>query len=166
MPGQEKDVIWRGRPWVGPAAAARTVGLGVLGILAFVALSFLGISAYSLLGYPLYAWALGLLGVAWLASMLGLAVTRASYAYVLRQSSIEVDRGIVGKRSLVVSPSAFSELEVDQGLVGRMLNYGSLEVRSQGGQQLNLRLIRDPKGVSTKIREAMTVPTVRVAKDE
>ena len=65
-----------------------------------------------------------------------------------------------------MSPSGFSELEVDQGMVGRMLNYGSLEVRSQGGQQLNLELIRNPREVSAKIRDVMTTPTVRIATDQ
>lgn len=162
---QEKDVVWRSRPWIGPTATTRTLGVFVVGVLALGGLSSVGEWAYSLFGFPLYLWVVGLLAVAWLASMAGLMVMRASYKYVLRQSSIEIDQGIVGKKSLVVSPSAFSELEVDQGVIGRMLNYGSLEVRSQGGQQLNFRLIRDPMGVAAKIRGAMTVPTVRLARD-
>lgn len=163
---QDKDVLWRGKPWVGPAMAARTIGAIVVAALAYLVLSTLGILALSIFGFPLYALVYELLAIVWLASILGLVVMRASFRYVLRQRSLEVDRGIVSKRSLVVSPSAFSELEVDQGVAGRLLDYGSLEVRSQGGQQLNLRLIRDPNGVSAKIRGVMTVPTVKIATDE
>ena len=161
----EPDVSWSGRPWIGPAVAVRTAGVVVGGVVLYALLSFLGVATFSLLGAPVYLWALGLLAVAWLASMAGLLVMRASFRYVLRQSSFEVDQGIVSKKFLVVSPSAFSELEVDQGVVGRLLNYGSLEVRSQGGQQLNLELIKDPGGVAAKIRGIMTVPTVRIAKE-
>ena len=163
---QGKDVIWSDRPWIGPSLAARTAGAILAGALLVAILSALGILTFPFLAVPLYVWALGVLLIVWLASMAGLLVMRASFVYILRQNSIEVDHGIVGRRSLVVSPSAFAELEVDQGVVGRVLNYGSLEVRSQGGQQLNLRLIRDPRGVAAKIRGVMTVPSVRIAREE
>jgi membrane protein YdbS with pleckstrin-like domain len=163
---KEKDAVWTGRPWVAPSIAIRTFAFVVGGFLALTLISALGSLTFPILEVPLFIWVLGILGLAWLVSVLGLLILRASYTYVLRQSSIEVNQGIVRKRFLVVSPSAFSELETDQGMMGRMLNYGSLEVRSQGGQQLNLILIRDPKGVSAKIRDVMTVPTVRIAKDE
>ncbi|MDG7009012.1 MAG: PH domain-containing protein [Nitrososphaerota archaeon] len=163
---EDKDVIWSGRPWIGPSIVARTVEVLVVGIIVFGGMSVLGALSLSLLGVPLYVMIAGVLAAAWLVSVADLLVMRASNRYVIRQNSVEVDQGIVGKRSLVVSPSAFSELEVEQGIVGRMLNYGSLEVRSQGGQQLNLRRIRDPKGVSTKVRGVMTVPTVKVVRDE
>lgn len=163
---QDKDVIWSGRPWIAPSVVARTIGVIIAGVVLFAILSALGILGSTILAVPLFIWAAGVLAVAWLASIAGLVVMRASYMYVLRQSSIEVDEGIVRKRTLLVSPSAFSELEVDQGIIGRLLNYGSLEVRSQGGQQLNLTLIRDPKAISARIRGVMTIPTVRIAKDE
>jgi len=164
--GEEEDAIWSGKPWIGPAVAVRTIGLIVGGFLIFAILTTLGLLTLPLLSVPLFVWALGLLTFAWFASVVGLLVMRASFTYVLRQSSIEVEQGIARKRNLVVSPSAFSELEVDQGIIGRLLNYGSLEVRSQGGQQLNLMLIRDPRGVSSRIRGVMTIPMVRIAKDE
>lgn len=167
MSSAEKDMIWRSKPWIGPAAVGRSIAIAVVGFLAILVLSMLGfLRLRPIFDVPLYVWVLGLFAVVWLASMVSLVVMRASCTYILRQNSIEVDRGIVSRNSLVVSPSAFSELEVNQGVVGRMLNYGSLEVRSQGGQQLNLRFIRDPKGVSAKVRMTMTVPTVRVAREE
>jgi uncharacterized membrane protein YdbT with pleckstrin-like domain len=163
---QEADVIWSGRPWIGPSLVLRTILTLVAGILVLVILSSLSVLTSLLFAVPLYVWVLGILAIAWLASLAGLMVMRASSRYVLRRGSIEVDRGIARKKSLIVSPSGFSELEVDQGIMGRLLNYGSLEVRSQGGQELKLRLIRDPKGVSARIRDIMTTPTVRIAKDE
>lgn len=163
---KEEDVVWSGRPWIRPSLVARTIGVVVVGFVAFAVLSAMGALTLSILGVSLSDWVVVALAFAWLASMAGLLVMRASFTYVLRHSSVEIDHGIVSKRSLVVSPSAFSELEVDQGVIGRMLNYGSLEVRSQGGQQLNFMLIRDPRAVSAKIRGVMTVPTVRIARDE
>jgi hypothetical protein len=162
---QGQGVVWSGRPWIGPALVLRTAAAVVVGVVIFTILSTVGILTTALF-VPLYIWVIGLLALAWLTSLARLLVLRASYKYVLRQSSIEVDQGIVRKKSLVVSPGAFSELEVDQGIVGRILNYGSLEVRSQGGQQLNFVLIRDPMDVSAKIRDVMSIPTVKVAKEE
>ena len=149
--GKDQDLVWSGKPWIGPSVAGRTVGVMVFGIIFYAILSALGVLTLRILVLPLYAWTLGALAIAWLASVLGLLVLHASHTYMLRHSSVEIDEGLASRMSLVVSPSAFSELEVDQGVFGRILNYGSLEVRSQGGQQLNLRLIRDPKSVSAKI---------------
>jgi membrane protein YdbS with pleckstrin-like domain len=163
---KESDVIWRGRPWIGPPLAIRTVLAIALGFVLLAALSGLGLLASALLGVPLYVWTLAIVALGWLASALGLVAMRASRRYALRRGSIEVDEGIVSKKSLVVSPSAFSELEVDQGIMGRILDYGTLQVRSQGGQRLVLRLIRDPKGVSARVRDVMTVPEVRIARDD
>ena len=162
---QETDVLWAGRPWITPAVAIRTVAVIILAALGYFLLSMAGLQAIGLLSFPLYLWAFGILGLAWILSLAGLLAQRASLSYTLRRSSMEMTRGIFGRKSLVVSPSGFSELEVDQGIMGRLLNYGSLEVRSQGGQQLNLVLIRSPNDVSAKIREVMATPTVRVATD-
>jgi uncharacterized membrane protein YdbT with pleckstrin-like domain len=163
---QEAEVIWSGRPWIGPSLMFRTVLVIIAGILSFAILSSLGVLASPVLAIPMYVWVIVILAIAWLGSLAGLILLRASFRYVLRRGSVEVDQGIARKKSLIVSPSGFSELEVDQGILGRLLNYGSLEIRSQGGQQLNFMRIRDPKGVSTKIRDVMTTPTVRIARDE
>lgn len=159
----DSDVVWSGNPWIGPALVVRTVAVVILAVLVTVILSMTGLQSVTLLSMPLYAWAFAILALAWLASVVGLLVLRASYRYILRQSSIELVQGIARKKTLVVSPSGFAELELDQGIAGRILNYGTLDVRSQGGQQLTLELIRDPRTVSTKIREIMSVPTVRIA---
>ena len=141
----------------------------VAGVIFYAILSALGVLTLRILTLvlPLCAWTLRVLAIAWLASVLGLLVLHASHTYMLRYSSVEIDEGIATSKSLVVSPSAFSELEVDQGVFGRMLSRGSLEVHSQGGQQLNLRLMRDPDSVSArKIREVMSTPTPRIAGHE
>ncbi|MGD1055488.1 MAG: PH domain-containing protein [Nitrososphaerales archaeon] len=163
---QESDVLWKSRPWIRPIVVFRTVALVLVAVLAFVFLSIPGQLTYPILSVPLYLWVSGLVALAWLLSLVPLLVRRASLRYVLRRGSLEVVKGIVGRKTLIVSPSGFSELEVDQGIMGRILNYGSLEVRSQGGQQLNLELIRNPREVSAKIRDVMTTPTVRIATDQ
>ena len=163
---QDSGAVCSGRPWIGPAVVLRTIVAVLAGALFFIVLDSAGALSLSILGAPAYVWVVATLALAWLASLATLLIMRASYRYVLHQGSAEVEQGIVSKKLLVVSPSAFSELEVDQGIIGRMLNYGSLQVRSQGGQQLNLMLIRDPKRVSLKIRGVMAVPTVRDVKEE
>ena len=163
---QESDVIWSGRPWIQPSVVLRTIVLALVAVLAYVLLSWLGLLAFQVLSFPLYLWVYGLMALAWFLYLVRLLVRRASSSYELRRASLEVAKGIAGKKSLVVSPSGFSELEIDQGIVARMLNYGSLEVRSQGGQQLSLELVRNPREVSAKIRDVMTTPTVRIATDQ
>jgi hypothetical protein len=158
---QESDILWSGRPWIGPSVVLRTIALALVGVLVCVLLYMLGF-----LKFPLYLWVLGPVALAWLLSLASLLVRRASLSYVLRRGSLEVVKGIVGRKSLVVSPSGFSELEMDQGIVARMLNYGTIEVRSQCGQQLNLQLVRNPREVSAKIRDVMSTPTVRIATDQ
>ena len=160
----DADVVWSGRPWITPALVARTIVVAVVAVVLTVLISMVG-PIPSLLGFSVYAVLYLILGLVWVFSLLGLLMKRASLRYTLRQSSMELEQGIARKRSLTVSPSGFSELEVDQGIMGRILNYGSVEVRAQGGQQLNLELIKDPKDVTTKIRNVMSMPTVRIAKD-
>lgn len=161
----EQDIMWSGRPWIGPSVAFRSLALLAIAIILVVLLAQFGTLTWQLYSLPILFLALGLIGLVWVASVIRLLVLRASVKYVLRRSSVEVDQGIARKKSLVVSPSAFSELEVDQGIAGRIMNYGSLEIRSQGGQQLNLILIKNPRAVSQMIRDVMTTPTVRIAKD-
>ncbi len=163
---QGTDVVWTGRPWIGPALVIRMIGMAIVAVFATVVLSVLGLLSVSLLSLPLYIWVYGFLALIWLVSVSGLLVRRASSRYILRRSSIEIEQGIARRKSLVMSSSGFAELELDQGLGGRMLNYGTLQIWSQGGQQLTLELIRNPRDVSAKVREAMTTPTVRIAKDD
>jgi uncharacterized membrane protein YdbT with pleckstrin-like domain len=162
----ESEVVWEGRPWITPTLSIRTIAMFLVGLLLAVLMQGLGLLTRLMFGVPLYIWLGSLLALAWFASLASLLVLRASFDYVLRRNSIEINRGIASKKLLVVSASGFSELETDQGIVGRILNYGSVEVRSQGGQQLNLRLIRDPQGVSRSIRDVMTTPTVRISPDQ
>lgn len=162
---QEAEVLWTGRPWIGPALVLRTVGVIIVAIILSYLLALAGFFFTPIGVFPLFLLLYGLLGLVWILMVIGLFVKRASYQYVLRHTTLEVNQGIARRKQLVVSPTGFSELEVDQGIVGRMLNYGSIEVRSQGSQQLNLSLIRSPKDVAAKIRDVMSTPTVRVAKD-
>jgi membrane protein YdbS with pleckstrin-like domain len=166
MKRSDPEAVWTGRPWIVPSAAARTVGAVALSILAVLAISMVGALGFTLLTVPLYAWVLLLVWLGWAASIGGLLVLRASWRYTLMQSVLEVRQGIARKKTLMISPSGFSELEVDQGIIARLMHYGTLEVRSQGGQRVTLELVRNPDYVSAVIRDVMTVPTVRLAKGE
>jgi uncharacterized membrane protein YdbT with pleckstrin-like domain len=162
----ESEVVWEGRPWITPTLCLRTIAIFLVGLLLAVLLQLSGLLTLSMIGVPLYIWLGSVFALAWLVNLASLLILHASFAYVLRRNSIEINRGIANKKLLVVSASGFSELETDQGIVGRILNYGSVEVRSQGGQQLNLKLIRDPQSVSRSIRDVMTTPTVRISPDQ
>jgi len=91
---QEAEVIWSGRPWIGPSLLFRTVLVIVAGILSFAILSSLGVLASSPLAIPMYVWVIGILAIAWLGSLAGLIKLHASFRYVLRRGSVEVDQGL------------------------------------------------------------------------
>jgi uncharacterized membrane protein YdbT with pleckstrin-like domain len=105
---------------------------------------------------------LGILLV-WVISVANLAVIRASSIYTLRNSSLEVSRGIVGKRVFTLSAAGFSDLEVIQGPFGRLLSMGDIVMETDSHRDLRLEKVRDPMGISAKIRQVMTVPVVRLA---
>ena len=103
------------------------------------------------------------LGVIWLAGALSLAILRASHKYVLRQSSLDIGRGILTRKIFTVSASGFSDLEVVQGIGGRILNMGNIVMETDSRRDLKLIMIRDPMEVAAKIRQVMTAPMVRIA---
>ena len=158
------EVDWVGHPWVLPAfiwltleavvvAAVVTIG-EILGGLAFRHV----IGPLSLLYLTLIV-----IFVLWLVGALRLAVERATHKYVLRGSSLEIQRGLLSKRIYTVSASGFSDLEVIKSIPGRILNMGTIVIETDSARDLRLLKIRDPLKVAAMIRQVMTVPVVRVA---
>ena len=156
------DVVWKGKPWIVPAAVVRTVTVIVVAILFLWIEIFSGVASDGLIGLPVWAWTFLLFGLIWLISMFELLVFRASNTYILRQDGLEVKRGIVRLHSFVVTPSGFGDLLVYQSVGGRIFGYGELTVNSQGERETRLRLVRSPNKVADTLRDIMGKPIVRV----
>jgi uncharacterized membrane protein YdbT with pleckstrin-like domain len=156
-------VVWRGKPWVVPAAVVRTIvvflAAGVVLWLEF----FAGAASASVAGVPVFGWTLLVFVVVWLIVLLQLVVVWVSNAYLLRQDSLEVKRGIIRLHSFVVTPAGFGDLSVFQSLGGRIFGYGDVTVNSQGERETKLRLVKAPFRTADVIREVMAKPLVRVA---
>jgi membrane protein YdbS with pleckstrin-like domain len=158
-------VVWRGRPWIVPLAAARTLAL--IAVLAlFIPLEIeANIANDVIAGITLLWWTVIVFFVIWLIIMGQLLWERASNLYTLRSDSLEIRTGIFTVRSFVVVPSGFSDLEVVEGVWGRMTGYGNIIIRTQSerdGQRILLR-IRHPKQVASQIRDVLGKSIVRLA---
>ena len=71
------DVVWKGKPWIVPAAVVRTVTVIVVAILFLWIEIFSGVASDGLIGLPVWAWTFLLFGLIWLISMFELLVFRA-----------------------------------------------------------------------------------------
>jgi len=156
-PSSEKDVIWEGSPWVTPGLVALSAGAVLLAFsLSFVEVVWIGVHSTAVEG------TLFLVALLWLVGAARLELLAWSNHYSLRRSSLEVERGIVEKRTFTVSAAGFSDLVVTRSLRGRILNMGDIVVETDSHRDVALVRVRDPIKVSTLIRQVMTVPLVRV----
>jgi uncharacterized membrane protein YdbT with pleckstrin-like domain len=154
-------VFWEGSPWILPALVGLTVVSVALVIsLTWVELAILRVGSFYIVGATYL-----LIALFWLVRALRLALVKWSNHYALRGSSLEVRRGILGKKIFTLSAAGFSDLEVTKSLSGRILNMGSIVMETNSDRDLRLVRIRDPIKVSSMIRQVMTVPMVRVASE-
>ena len=161
QPSEESRVIWEGSPWILPGLVGLTIGFAALAIsFMWVELAILQVGSLEIVGAS-YA----VIGLLWLVGATRLASVKWSNHYALRGSSLEVRRGIVGKKIFTLSAAGFSDLEVIKSLTGRILNTGTIIMETNSDRDLKLVRIRDPIKVSSMIRQVMTVPMVRVASE-
>lgn len=154
--------LWKGKPWVLPAAVVRSVFVFVVAILIVWVEFFTGTASDVIVGLSTVVWTAVVFLVIWLLSMVDLLVLRAANTYILRNDSLEVKHGIATLRLYVIAASGFTDLEVIQSITGRMLNYGDIVVRLQGDKAQRLVRVRDPMRVGELIRSVMARPVVRV----
>ena len=156
------DVVWKGKPWILPAAIVRTVTVIVVAILFSLLELLSGVAGDGLFGLPVWVWTFFLFALIWLVSVLEILIFRLSNTYILRQDGLEVKHGIIGLNSFVVTPSGFGDLLVHQSIGGKIFGYGDLIVNSQGERETKLRLVRYPFKVADTMRDIMGKPIVRV----
>lgn len=61
--------------------------------------------------------------------------------------------GFVRRYSLETLLTKIEGINVDQGIIGRMLNYGTIDVRGQGGSSKPIPMIAAPMALRSKIYE-------------
>lgn len=164
--GQDSDLLWMGRPWIVPAIVLRSLAA----IVVAVASTWLGlrfsVATLSFLGIQLILWSYVLISLAWLLSLTNPLLRRASNTYILRRRSLEVESGIVGKRSFMISATGFSELELVRSASDRLLNVGDVVITSDSGRKVTMRSVRNPSKVSSMVKEVMSRPVVGIQRDD
>jgi hypothetical protein len=100
------DVLWEGSPWVTPGLIGVTLeAVALVVFLTWLELAVLKVGSF----YP-FAATYVIVGVLWLVGAARLELLKLSNHYALRESSLEIRHGIVGKRIFTVSASGFSDL--------------------------------------------------------
>jgi uncharacterized membrane protein YdbT with pleckstrin-like domain len=164
--GHESDIIWKGHPSVSPTFVGATIAAILVGIvLTWFEIDF-STAFVPIASFPMLATTYLVILLLWLASAANLSVVRASSTYILRRNSLEIHRGILGKKIYTMSAAGFSDLEVRKSVGGRILNMGDIMIESDSGRDLTLRRIRDPMKVSSMVRGVMATPMVRIAREE
>jgi uncharacterized membrane protein YdbT with pleckstrin-like domain len=161
MSKRNDDVLWQGKPWIMPQIAWATIVVGILCILVVWLEIALGHAWVPVIGIALLIWTVIVFAVIWLIWVLRYVLERASEKYTLRKIGLEVERGILSKRNIVLSTGGFSDMQVYRSIIGRMLNVGDIVIRSEGEHDIRLRKIRNPKDTMDKIRDVMSRPLVK-----
>jgi uncharacterized membrane protein YdbT with pleckstrin-like domain len=160
------DILWSGRPWIIPQVVGITIFIVALGIIAAWLEFMLQLSTPFMPGIWLFLGTFLVLGVVWLALVLRYLLQRATEKYTLRRIGVEVERGIISKRNIVLSTGGFSDMQVIRSLTGRLLNVGDIVIRSEGEHDLRLKKIRKPVETMQQIRDVMSRPLVKFTNGE
>jgi uncharacterized membrane protein YdbT with pleckstrin-like domain len=167
--GNSASILWKGKPWIVPGVAVRTVViLVVAAVVSWLELTynFAGriFPNSPLPNLQIVLWVNFVLFLIWIFSQVHLLVLRASNTYVLRQDSLELRFGIFTAKSEMISPSGFSDLEVVRSVSNRILNSGNIIIRTQSEDEKGLVMImvHYPLRVAAQIREVMSRPIVRI----
>jgi uncharacterized membrane protein YdbT with pleckstrin-like domain len=161
-PKDSATVVWTNRPWVLPHALARTIIVFVASAFVLWLETFANAASISILDVPVWTWTVILFLIAWLASLIPLAILNASHRYTLRSDSLEVKTGIASLKSFVLSPAGFSDLEIRQSLIERIVNSGDITIHTQAERVAVMQKVKNPNNVAGQIRNIMGKPTVRI----
>jgi uncharacterized membrane protein YdbT with pleckstrin-like domain len=61
--------------------------------------------------------------------------------------------GLISQSSLEMRNDFISGVAVDQSILGRILNYGTVEIRGDGADNVGFQYIKDPKDLRNNIQE-------------
>ena len=158
------SVVWKDRPWITPAAIARSIVVILVGLLIIWLEFYSGTANNLLFGEKVVLWTILAFLIVWLFSLTDLLVQRATNVYTLRSDCLEIRTGILTSRSSLIVASGFSDLEVIRGVVGRIVEYGDIIIRTQSERdpEKTMQKVRDPLRVADQIRYVMGRPIVRI----
>jgi uncharacterized membrane protein YdbT with pleckstrin-like domain len=160
MAGSNQDSdqeVWRGRPWILPYAAIRTILVAVIaGGMLFVenSMDVLFLPKY---GLRILDWTLIAFLLVWILLVFNLLVLRYTNRYVLRVDSLEIKIGLLTTKTSVIVPTGFSDLEVIRSISSRVFGIGDLTIKTQSERDFTKRMVmvRDPVRVANLIRDVM-----------
>lgn len=158
------SILWKGKPWIAPGLAARTVAVFVLGILVLWLEFAFHFADRSLLGLTLATWTALVVVLIFVLGSVHLLLIRASNTYILRNDSLEIKTGILTTQSFIIAASGFADMEVRKSVSGRIVNVGTIIIRSQGETSPDRKMfgVINPDHVADQIRQVMAVPAVRI----
>ncbi|MCX6642975.1 MAG: PH domain-containing protein [Candidatus Bathyarchaeota archaeon] len=155
-PSSEQEV-WRGRPWILPYVAIRTVLVALIAVGVLFVESSMGVLNVSKFDLPVQVWTLIAFFLAWFICVFDLLVLRSTNFYVLRVDSLEIKVGLFTTKTSVIVPTGFSDLEVIRSVSSRVLNTGEIKIKTQSERDFTKRMVkvRDPMRVANLIRDVM-----------
>ena len=156
--------IWKGRPWILPYVAMRTVLVVALTVGLLIVENFTDILYEPRFGLPVLAWTLIVLFLAWILVIFDLLVLRFTNFYTLREDSLEIKVGLLTTKTSVIAPTGFSDLEVIRSISSRILNTGNIMIKTQSERDFTKKMIkvRDPMRVANLIRDVMARPIFKL----
>jgi uncharacterized membrane protein YdbT with pleckstrin-like domain len=161
-------MLWTGKPWILPDALGRGILIIAIAVVVSWLELFFDLAFKSFLNIPLILWTGLAFCLIWIVSLTHLLLLRASNTYILRNDSLEIRTGILTSKSFTVASSGFADREVIRSLSGRILNLGSIVIRTQdeSGADKRLQKVRNPLKVADQIREVMAKPMMRIEGQE
>lgn len=162
------SMLWTGKPWILPDALGRGILIIAIAVVVSWLELFFDLAFKSFLNIPLILWTGLAFCLIWIVSLTHLLLLRASNTYILRNDSLEIRTGILTSKSFTVASSGFADMEVIRSLSGRILNLGSIVIRTQdeSGADKRLQKVRNPLKVADQIREVMAKPMMRIEGQE
>jgi uncharacterized membrane protein YdbT with pleckstrin-like domain len=163
-----RSMLWTGKPWILPDALGRGILIIAIAVVVSWLELFFDLAFKSFLNIPLILWTGLAFCLIWIVSLTHLLLLRASNTYILRNDSLEIRTGILTSKSFTVASSGFADMEVIRSLSGRILNLGSIVIRTQdeSGADKRLQKVRNPLKVADQIREVMAKPMMRIEGQE
>ena len=160
MAGSTQDSdqeVWRGRPWIIPYVALRTILVAVIASGALFMENSFNVLYVSKYGLRVLDWTLIAFFLAWILAVFNLLLLRYTNRYVLRVDSLEIKVGLLTTKTSVIVPTGFSDLEVIRSISSRIFNMGDITIKTQSERDFTKRMVkvRNPVRVANLIRDVM-----------
>jgi uncharacterized membrane protein YdbT with pleckstrin-like domain len=145
MAGSTQDIdqeVWKGRPWILPYAAIRTILVAIIAGATLFLESLMVILNVSLFGLPILAWTLIVFFLVWILTIFNLLVLRYTNRYILRVDSLEIKTGLLTTKNSLIVPTGFSDLEVIRSIGNRVFGTGDIIIKTQSERDFTKRLVK------------------------